>query len=81
MQFRLLFFFAGTAARGASTINGNTAPLLILNDQIVNSYDDVNLQDVQSVEIITDSRVAAYGVRGANGVARVTTKGVPDPKR
>ena len=73
-------FFSGTAARGVSTVNGNTAPLLMLNDQIVSSYDDVNLQDVQSVEIITDSRVAAYGLRGANGVALVKTKGTPDHK-
>ena len=40
----------------------------------VQNFDGINLHDVINVEIITDSRVAGYGVRGANGVAIVTTQ-------
>ena len=67
-------FFEGIAARGVSTINGSTTPLLMVDGFEVQSFDSIDLHDVASVEIITDSRVAGYGVRGANGVALVTTK-------
>lgn len=67
-------FFDGIAARGVSTINGSTTPLLMVDGFEVQSFDSLDLHDVVAVEIITDSRVAGYGVRGANGVALVTTK-------
>ncbi|MBR0223541.1 MAG: hypothetical protein IJL93_04615 [Bacteroidales bacterium] len=67
-------FFEGVAARGVSTINGSTAPLLMVDGFEVQNFDSIDLHDVVAVEIITDSRVAGYGVRGANGVALVTTK-------
>ena len=67
-------FFEGIAARGVSTINGSTAPLLMVDGFEVLNFDSIDLHDVINVEIITDSRVAGYGVRGANGVALVTTK-------
>lgn len=68
-------FFEGKAARGVNTFNNSSDPLLLLDGQAVSSFFDVSLEDVQSVEVIVDSRVAAYGVRGASGVALVTTKG------
>ncbi len=67
-------FFEGIAARGVSTVNGNTNPLLMVDGFEVQNFDSIDLHDVIAVEIITDSRVAGYGVRGANGVALVTTK-------
>ena len=67
-------FFEGVAARGVSTINGSTTPLLMVDGFEVQNFDSIDLHDVVAVEIITDSRVAGYGVRGANGVALVTTK-------
>lgn len=67
-------FFEGVAARGVSTINGSTAPLLMVDGFEVQNFDNIDMHDIISVEIITDSRVAGYGVRGANGVALVTTK-------
>ena len=70
-------FFEGIAARGISTINGSTTPLLMVDGFEVQTFDDIDPHDVVAVEIITDSRVAGYGVRGANGVALVTTKGKP----
>jgi len=73
-------FFEGIAARGVSTINGSTTPLLMVDGFEVQSFDSIDLHDVASVEIITDSRVASYGVRGANGVALVTTKAAKNAK-
>jgi len=73
-------FFEGIAARGVSTINGSTTPLLMVDGFEVQSFDSIDLHDVASVEIITDSRVAGYGVRGANGVALVTTKAAKNAK-
>lgn len=70
-------FFEGIAARGVSTVNGSTAPLLMVDGFEVQTFDDIDLHDVVAVEIITDSRVAGYGIRGANGVALVTTKRKP----
>ena len=67
-------FFEGVAARGVSTINGSTSPLLMVDGFEVQNFDNIDLHDVVSVEIITDSRVASYGLKGANGVALVTTK-------
>ena len=67
-------FFEGIAARGSSTINGNATPLLLVDGFEVQNFDSIDLHDVVAVEVITDSRVAGYGVRGANGVALVTTK-------
>ena len=67
-------FFEGVAARGISTINGSTTPLLMVDGFEVQNFDSIDLHDIVAVEIITDSRVASYGVRGANGVALVTTK-------
>ena len=67
-------FFEGVAARGVSTINGSTTPLLMVDGFEVQNFDNIDLHDVISVEIITDSRVASYGLKGANGVALVTTK-------
>lgn len=67
-------FFEGAAARGVSTVNGSTTPLLMVDGFEVQSFDSIDMHDIVSVEVITDSRVASYGVRGANGVALVTTK-------
>lgn len=67
-------FFDGIAARGVSTIHGSTKPLLLVDGFEVQTLDDIDPHDVIAIEIITDSRVASYGVRGANGVAMVTTK-------
>ena len=67
-------FFEGVAARGVSTINGSTTPLLMVDGFEVQNFDNIDLHDVVSVELITDSRVASYGLKGANGVALVTTK-------
>ena len=63
--------------RGISSPNGNTQPLIIVDD-IQFSYDQFQRLDpneIESVSILKDAATTAiYGVRGANGVVVVTTR-------
>ncbi|MEM6631714.1 MAG: TonB-dependent receptor [Bacteroidota bacterium] len=61
--------------RGASTFNAGTAPLFILDGQPVENIDNLNPNDIESVEVLKDGASAAiYGSRSANGVVIITTK-------
>ncbi|RZK68776.1 MAG: SusC/RagA family protein, partial [Pedobacter sp.] len=73
--------------RGTSTITAGTSPLYVIDgipmsDQDdngtgkrVNSLNDLNLNDVASIEVLKDASAAAiYGSRGSNGVVMITTK-------
>ncbi|MCF2446748.1 TonB-dependent receptor [Dyadobacter sp. CY345] len=62
--------------RGTSTLNGNTAPLIIVDGIIFNGrLSDINPSDVASVDVLKDpSSKAVYGSQAANGVVLVTTK-------
>jgi TonB-linked SusC/RagA family outer membrane protein len=56
------------------TSTGNTDPLVII-DGTPGSLHDLNVNDIQSVQVLKDAGAAAiYGVRGSNGVIVVTTK-------
>jgi TonB-linked SusC/RagA family outer membrane protein len=62
--------------RGAKSINGNIAPLLVV-DGFVTSLDlsDLNPQDIESIEIVKGAAASAlYGTRGEGGVIQVLTK-------
>lgn len=61
--------------RGIGSINGNTAPLLILNGMPIDetSFGNIVPTTIQSVKIIKGPETAIYGSRGANGVIEVTT--------
>lgn len=64
--------------RGTKSINGSNEPLFII-DGVEGSYDELNTNDIASVEILKDaSSTAVYGAAGANGVIIITTK---DPKK
>lgn len=64
--------------RGTKSINGSNAPLFII-DGVEGSYDELNTNDIASVEVLKDaSSTAVYGAAGANGVVIITTK---DPKK
>lgn len=68
---------ASISIRGTSTINGNKAPLIIL-DGIIYRGDiiDLNPDDIKSVDILKDaSSKAIYGAQAANGVILITSKG------
>lgn len=62
--------------RGTSTLNGNTAPLIIVDGLIFNGrLSDINPSDVASIDVLKDpSSKAVYGSQAANGVVLVTTK-------
>ncbi|MFC6101217.1 SusC/RagA family TonB-linked outer membrane protein [Olivibacter domesticus] len=62
--------------RGLSTINGNTQPLIVLDNF---PYDgdiySINPNDIASVSILKDAAAASiWGARAANGVIVITTK-------
>ncbi|WP_234572981.1 SusC/RagA family TonB-linked outer membrane protein [Rhodohalobacter sp. 614A] len=61
--------------RGASTL-GNTEPLYVIDGiPTEGNLASVNVQDVESIEILKDaSATAIYGSRAANGVVMITTK-------
>lgn len=60
--------------RGTRSINGSNDPLFII-DGMEGSYDELNTNDIASVEILKDaSSTAVYGAAGANGVVIITTK-------
>lgn len=71
--------------RGASSISGNNQPLWVIDGvpdystntsgNITNSLYNLNLNDVESIDILKDaSATALYGSRAANGVVIVTTR-------
>ena len=62
--------------RGSRSISATNEPLLVVDGIPFNgSINDLNQDDVSSVEILKDaSATAIYGSRGANGVILITTK-------
>lgn len=66
---------ASIRIRGTATFNGGTDPLYVVDGQPVNNIDDLNPNDIKSIEVLKDGASAAiYGSRSANGVILVTTK-------
>jgi len=63
--------------RGINT-TGNTDALIILDGMEVSDISDINPLDVKSVEVLKDAAATMYGVRGANGVVIIKTKGTTD---
>jgi TonB-dependent SusC/RagA subfamily outer membrane receptor len=66
--------------RGATTINGETEPLYVIDGLPIQAGPDgslagINPADIASIEVLKDaSSLAFYGVRGANGVIIIKTK-------
>jgi len=58
--------------RGISAF-GNNSPLVII-DGVRGSIRDINVNDVESIQVLKDASAAIYGVSGSNGVIIVTTK-------
>jgi len=58
--------------RGVTSF-GNNAPLVIV-DGVRGNLHDINVNDIESVQILKDAAAAIYGVAGSNGVVIVTTK-------
>jgi TonB-linked SusC/RagA family outer membrane protein len=61
--------------RGNRSITASNGPLFIVDGIQYSSIQDINPNDIQSMEVLKDaSATAIYGSRGANGVILVTTK-------
>jgi TonB-linked SusC/RagA family outer membrane protein len=61
--------------RGSNSINGGNDPLIIVDGLQGANINQLNPNDIQSMEILKDaSATAIYGSRGANGVILITTK-------
>ncbi len=65
---------AEVRVRGTSTFEGGTKPLYVVDGVISENIDDLNPNDIESVEILKDASAAIYGSRSANGVFLITTK-------
>ena len=61
--------------RGTSSIDGTNNPLVIVDGVVVSGTDEVNPDDIASMNVITGAEATAlYGARAANGVIVITTK-------
>jgi TonB-linked SusC/RagA family outer membrane protein len=61
--------------RGNRSIGGNNSPLIIVDGVQYSNIQDINPNDIESMEVLKDaSSVAIYGSRGANGVIIITSK-------
>lgn len=65
--------------RGVTTLNGDGEPLIVVNGLPLGSAANLgalNRYDIASIEVLKDAAsTAAWGIRGANGVIVVRTKG------
>jgi iron complex outermembrane receptor protein len=60
--------------RGLSTFGANSSPLIVLDGVIGASLDNVDPNDIQSIDVLKDGSAAAiYGARGSAGVILITT--------
>lgn len=61
--------------RGLATINASANPLYVVDGVVMQNFQYLNPNDIESIEVLKDaSSTAIYGARGANGVILVTTK-------
>ncbi len=60
--------------RGGSSINNSNDPLILI-DGVERSMEELNPNDIESIEVLKDAAsTAIYGARASNGVVLVTTK-------
>lgn len=55
------------------TAFGNNSPLIIV-DGVRGTLHDINVNDIESLQVLKDASAAIYGVQGSNGVIIITTK-------
>lgn len=61
--------------RGKRSLSSSQAPLYIVDGMIVPNINDLNSNDVNSIEVLKDaSSQAIYGARASNGVILISTK-------
>lgn len=61
--------------RGRRSLSGGNSPLYVVDGVPMESIDDINSNDISSLEVLKDaSAQSVYGARAANGVILITTK-------
>ena len=61
--------------RGTGSISAGNSPLVVIDGFPGGSLSDIDMNDVESIEVLKDASAAAiYGSRGSGGVIIVTTK-------
>ncbi len=67
---------AAIRIRGYGSVNASSAPIIVVDGSIYNgSLSDINVQDIQSFDILKDAAsTAIYGSSAGNGVVMITTK-------
>ncbi len=61
--------------RGGTDYDGSGSPLIVVDGMIRSSMDDINANDIESMEVMKDAGATAiYGSRANNGVILITTK-------
>lgn len=61
--------------RGKRSLSGGNSPLYLVDGAVVETINDINPNDIASIEILKDaSSQAIYGARAANGVVLLSTK-------
>ncbi|SHJ33135.1 TonB-linked outer membrane protein, SusC/RagA family [Tangfeifania diversioriginum] len=66
--------------RGGTNFDGTGSPLVLIDGQ-VGAFNDINPNDIESIEVLKDAGATAlYGARANNGVILITTKkgGAPE---
>lgn len=61
--------------RGGTNLDGSGSPLVIVDGQLRDSMEDINPEDIESMDVLKDAGATAlYGARASNGVVLITTK-------
>ena len=61
--------------RGPGSISASNYPLIVIDGYPGLSFSNVNMNDIESIEVLKDASSAAiYGSRGSGGVILITTK-------
>ena len=61
--------------RGITTLQGDSSPLILVDDVPVDNINDVNPDQIESISVLKDGASSAmYGSRAAAGVIIITTK-------
>lgn len=61
--------------RGTSSINSGNEPIFVVDGTVLTTIDNINPNDVESIDILKGGSTAIYGARGANGVIIIKLKG------
>lgn len=62
--------------RGINSLYGNSAPLFVVDGMFYDNIDFLNASEIKDISVLKDASASSiYGVRAANGVVLVTTKG------